>query len=279
MDIHSLRSFVLFAQLGSLSKVATIQCRTNAAISAQMKKLSEAYNIELFEKSGRKLTLSNVGESFLDVAKCILSLHDNVVEDIKNNDLVITIKIGVPSDYVGSYLLELLKYLTSSLKKIKFDLVILPSKNLYELWKKNELDITIYSAEHASSEGTTVSEVQGYWVANQNYNVPQSSPLNIVLFDDSCLFHKKAVAGLINNNFDFNIHSTTSDSRTLCNLVESFDLLSAMSKISMNKSMKIVHDDALPKLPLVYIKLLLSEKLKEIDIISLVNVLKPMTSN
>lgn len=168
MDIHSLRSFVLFAQLGSLSKVATIQCRTNAAISAQMKKLSEAYNIELFEKSGRKLTLSNEGESFLDVAKCILSLHDNVVEDIKNNDLVITIKIGVPSDYVGSYLLELLKYLTSSLKKIKFDLVILPSNNLYELWKKNELDITIYSAEHAYSEGETVSEVQGYWVANQN---------------------------------------------------------------------------------------------------------------
>ena len=185
MDIHSLRSFVLFSQLGSLTKVATIQCRTNAAISAQMKKLSEVYDIELFEKSGRNLTISSEGESFLDVAKCILSLHDKVVKDIKNNDLIITITIGVPSDYVGSYLLTLIKYLTSSLDKIKFDLVILSSKNLYELWKKNELDITIYSAEHACSEGTTIAEVQGHWVANLNYIIPKSSPLNIVLFDDS----------------------------------------------------------------------------------------------
>ena len=279
MDIHSLRSFVLFAQLGSLTKVAEIQCRTNAAISAQMKKLSEVYDIQLFEKSGRNLTLSHEGKSFLDVARCILSLHDKVIKDIKNNDLVINIRLGVPSDYVGSYLLTLIKYLTTSLDKIKFELVIQPSKDLYPLWKNNELDITIYSAEHATSEGVTISEVQGYWVANLGYKIPKSGPLNLVLFDDSCLFHQQALAGLTHNNIDYNIHSTTSDTQTLCHLVEHFDVLCAMSKISMSQSMQVLENDALPSLPNIHIKLLLSEKLKGIDTVSLVNILKPIAAS
>ena len=63
MDISSLRSFVLFEEEGSLKKVAEIQYRTNAAISAQMKKLAETYNIKLFEKSGRTLILSKDGKA------------------------------------------------------------------------------------------------------------------------------------------------------------------------------------------------------------------------
>ena len=85
MDINSLRSFVLFAEYGSLNKVAEVRHKTNAAISAQMKKLAEIYDIKLFEREGRNLTLSADGESFLDVARCILNFHDNVIANIKNN--------------------------------------------------------------------------------------------------------------------------------------------------------------------------------------------------
>ncbi|WP_448546709.1 LysR family transcriptional regulator [Thalassotalea fusca] len=279
MDINSLRSFVLFAEYGSLNKVANARHKTNAAISAQMKKLSEIYDIQLFERNGRNLTLSTDGENFLDVARCILSFHDKVVANIKNNTAALPVSIGIPSDYVGTYLLTLLKYLSDSLDKIRFELVVKPSKELYELWQSKAIDITIYSAEFESSEGVLIAESQGEWFASKNYQADLQKPLNIALYDDSCLFHQQAVKGLIEKGTVYNIHSTTSDSRTICELVENFNVVAAMSRISKTDGMKKVEDARLPPLPTVYIKLLLSEKLAEVNTSVLVNVLKPIATD
>ena len=279
MDINSLRSFVLFAEYGSLNKVANARHKTNAAISAQMKKLSEIYDIQLFERNGRNLTLSADGENFLDVARCILSFHDKVVANIKNNTAALPVSIGIPSDYVSTYLLSLVKHLSDSLDKIRFELVVKPSKELYELWQNKEIDITIYSAEHESAEGLLIAESQGEWFAGLDYQNSVESPLSIALYDDTCLFHQQAIKGLIEKETVYNIHSITSDSRTICELVENFNVIAAMSSISKTERMQTINDSRLPSLPKVYIKLLLSDKLADINSALLVNVLKPIATS
>jgi len=279
MDINSLRSFVLFSEYGTLNKVADAQHRTNAAISAQMKKLSNIYDIKLFEKQGRNLTLSADGIKFLDVARCILSFHDKIIGNIKESDTVITIKIGIPSDYAGEYLLKIIKHLSDSLEKIKFELLIKPSKELYELWQNNELDITIYSNKNNDKEGSLIAESQGHWFGSKHYCPKKMGIVEIALFDETCVFHQKAVQGLIKKETHYKIHSMTSDARIICNLVENFNIITAMSSISTTDKMVIVNDSRLPKLPKIFIKLLLSKKLELIDVKTLISVIKPLTQS
>ena len=277
MDINSLRSFVLFAEYGSLNKVAEVRHKTNAAISAQMKKLAEIYDIKLFEREGRNLTLSADGESFLDVARCILNFHDNVIANIKNNKSTLTITIGIPSDYVGNYLYKLLKHLSDSLTEIRFELIIKSSNELLSLWQKKAVDIVIYSAEHQNAEGELIAVSQGEWFAATDHQIDQDKPINIALYDESCLFHQQAIRGLIAKESQYTIHSISADSRTLCDMVEQFNVVAAMSRISVTEKMHRVTDSRLPELPKVYVKLLTSEKLSQLCPAVLVNVLKPIT--
>ncbi len=277
MDINSLRSFVLFSEYGTLNKVANAQHRTNAAISAQMKKLSDIYDVKLFEKQGRNLVLSPEGLSFLHVARCILSFHDKVLNDLKGQGTKITIKIGIPSDYVGEYLLKILKYLSDSLDSIIFKLIIKPSKELYELWLDNQLNIAVYSAKNKDKDGHLIAKLQGCWFSSKNYSITKSAPFEIALFDENCLFHQKAIAGLKEKETPYDIHTITSDSRIICDLVDNFNIVTAMSNVSKTDRMIEVKDKRLPKLPKVFVKLLLSKDLETIDVKALVGMLKPIT--
>jgi len=278
MDINSLRSFILFAEYGTLSKVAFAQHRTNAAISAQMKKLSNTYNVKLFEKKGRNLILSTTGIEFLDIARCILNFHDKLITQTSENDTKITIKFGIPSDYLSEYLFKTINYLSNSLDKIQFDLIVKPSRELYNLWQDNELDIVIYSAKDNNKEGTLIAELQGYWFSSNSYSYKDEVPIEIVLFDENCLFHKQAIEGLQKKETTYKVHTITSDSRVICELVENFNVLAAMSNISKTSKMIKVKNEKLPELPKVFVKLLLSKKMSSLEIRPILDIIKPLTS-
>lgn len=273
MDINSLRSFVLFSKYGTLSEVANAQYRTNSAISAQMKKLSDIYGLELFKKQGRNLILTESGKEFLDIARCILNFHDKLVEDIKDNKDIFIIKIGIPSDYVDNYLLKLIKYLSGSFSKIKFDLVINKSSELFQLWTDNKIDIAICSTKHNNIGGYCIDEVQGYWFGSKNYSVSEIGHFEVALFEESCIFHQKAIQGLKEKGTSFNIHSISSDSNTICKLVENFNIITAMSNLSKTSNMQAIEHPMLPRLPKIPIELLISKKVEAISADKLLKVL------
>lgn len=277
MDIASLESFVLFSKLGSFSKVAEQRCRTNAAISAQMKKLEEQYNAQLFEKKGRNIELTPAGTELLYFAKYILELNHEAKSRLQGKGDVAELVIGSPSDYVTSFLLSLVDHLSSTLPKIQIKLIISPSSKLREMWKSNEVDIALISSITAAGDGTLVGPIKGAWVASANYDSEEHPRLSVILYDESCAFHQQAIVGLREKGTDFLLHSTTSDSHTMCHLVENRGVVAAMAEVSMRPTMKQVVDSRLPALPTVYLKLLTSERLKNMDTANLVRVLQALT--
>ena len=92
---ESLFSFALVAKHQSVTRAATIQEKTPMAISKQVSQLESLLAEPLFERSTRKVNLTQFGKEFLLHAQQILSQHDALTEwlESRQGQLSGTVKI------------------------------------------------------------------------------------------------------------------------------------------------------------------------------------------
>jgi len=76
MDLRELRSLVTLAKLGSLAKAAGSLHLSAAAIHKQLKVLETELGVQLYEKVGRNLKLTQAAEILLPYSKDLLAQHD-----------------------------------------------------------------------------------------------------------------------------------------------------------------------------------------------------------
>lgn len=94
-----LRAFVAVAERGSIRRASDDLGLTAGAVSIQLKKLAELTGLELFEKSGRGLSLTMAGEKFAHSVKeslnaIVFGLHDaSVLGDDATRQ---TLRISIP---------------------------------------------------------------------------------------------------------------------------------------------------------------------------------------
>jgi DNA-binding transcriptional LysR family regulator len=72
MDLRRLRTFVTVAELGTVTRAASRLCVSQPALSRQIYDLEQEFNIKLFDRVGRRLMLTALGEQVLDDCRRIL---------------------------------------------------------------------------------------------------------------------------------------------------------------------------------------------------------------
>ncbi|MBT9457309.1 MAG: LysR family transcriptional regulator [Burkholderiaceae bacterium] len=77
-SLRYLRTFLAVAQEGSLAAAAPRVSLTQAAVSLQMRALEAELRRELFDRSGRVLTLNAAGRALLPKAQQLVNLHDEL---------------------------------------------------------------------------------------------------------------------------------------------------------------------------------------------------------
>jgi len=72
MDLRRLRTFVAVAELGTVSKAALRLHISQPALSRQINELEQEFSLRLFDRVGRRLMLTAVGEQVLDDCRRVL---------------------------------------------------------------------------------------------------------------------------------------------------------------------------------------------------------------
>ena len=72
MDLRRLRTFVTVAELGTVTRAASRLCVSQPALSRQIYDLEQEFKIKLFDRVGRRLMLTALGEQVLDDCRRIL---------------------------------------------------------------------------------------------------------------------------------------------------------------------------------------------------------------
>ena len=80
MDLKRLRTFVAIAEHGTVSKAADVLNITQPALSRQIGALEHEFGFELFERAGRRLTLTPQGEQILGSCRSLLACAATVTE-------------------------------------------------------------------------------------------------------------------------------------------------------------------------------------------------------
>ncbi len=100
LDLTALRSFVAVADAGGVTRAAGFLNLTQSAVSMQIKRLEEALDLALLDRTGRGVALTPSGEQLLSYARRMVALNDEAWTRLTCQSHEGEIVLGVPHDIV-----------------------------------------------------------------------------------------------------------------------------------------------------------------------------------
>ena len=82
--LKSLRAFCQVARLGSVSRAAEALFLSQPAVTLQLQALERDFDVPLFERLGRRLTLSRAGSALYELARPLVEGIDGIEGEFRN---------------------------------------------------------------------------------------------------------------------------------------------------------------------------------------------------
>jgi LysR family hydrogen peroxide-inducible transcriptional activator len=162
MELHQLRYFTLIAQTGSVSRAAAHAGVAQPSISQQLQKLERTLGHALFDRSRRRMILTDAGRALLPRAQRIISETDEIQRDVYQKIESSPGRLGVGA--IPTIAPFLLPRAISAVKKSLPDCAIAVqedlTENLLELLLDAEIDVALIASMpiHPAIDATVIGE-------------------------------------------------------------------------------------------------------------------------
>ena len=196
LDTDLLQTFVAIVDSGGFTRAAEVVHRSQSTVSMQMKKLEESLGHPLFEKIGRGVQLTRDGEVLLNYARRILKLHEEAVVTLRRPDMVGSVRIGIPDDYVAAFLPGILTSFASAYPMVQVEVICEPSESLAQSINKGEVDLAIVTEFPGNERGQVLRRETTVWATSRHHFVHEVDPLPLALFQQGCIFRSWALKAL-----------------------------------------------------------------------------------
>ena len=221
LDINLLRTFVAVADHGSMTVAANSLHLTQGAVSQQIKRLEESFDCSLFEREGRRLELTRIGERFLGKAKRLLGMNDEIWADMATRPLQGPLRIGVPYDLVGTCFPPIFKAFAEACPYVELSLMCATSPDLAKALASGSLDLAVIEAATNDAAGECLRVERLVWVGARGGMAHLKRPLPVSIVAESCAFRPVVLQALREKNLEWrsvfesgNIEATTATVRS-----------------------------------------------------------------
>lgn len=103
MELRHLLTFIAVVEAGSFTKAAAALGYVQSSVTAQIQALETELGTALFDRFGKKTTLTDAGQKFLPYAQEISKLHALAKDAIRFNDEISgTLTISAPESLTAS---------------------------------------------------------------------------------------------------------------------------------------------------------------------------------
>jgi len=197
LELDLLRTLVAIADTGSFNRAARAVFRTPSAVSMQMKKLEEQVARPLFAKDGRSVILTPDGEALVGYGRRILKLADEAMQRFRAPEIEGTIRLGIPDDYAGHFLPDILGRFAASHPNVEVDVFCQSSRELLGHLNENAIDIALVTSNNGQqTAGQTVYRGELVWAGLRHGCAHERSPLPLALSHQGCCWRRAAIAAL-----------------------------------------------------------------------------------
>ncbi len=145
MDIQNLQAFIGVSETGSFSKAAESLFITQPAVSKRITALEQALNVQLFDRLGKQVKLTEAGQALLPSARRILAELDESRRIIANLNGKIggALRIGT-SHHIGLHRLPpVLRSFTAAYPGVDLDIHFMDSEEACDAVLRGELELAI----------------------------------------------------------------------------------------------------------------------------------------
>lgn len=195
MDIRLLKTFCTVAKLENITQAAELLNFTQPTVSAQIRTLEEHFGVQLFERIGKKLYITDAGKGLIDPSERILRIYGETVSRMKGFSENHYTRIGISTSYINYLLSPALLQLQTNGSAGQFNVEIcLNSNHVLNGINNNKYDIGIV---HDCISETYLNTIRIHsedlvWVGHKNvikdWNCPQINQYPIINFRQGCTF-------------------------------------------------------------------------------------------
>ena len=148
-----LTTLIVLAELKSYTQTAEVCHLSQPAVSQHIKALEEMYEIKIFRRHGRALTLTYEGEILVQNAKKLIALNRHIEKELaKNKGGINKLDIGITLTAGNYFIPELLNVFKDKYPDLRFNFHTDLATNLIDRMRINELDFVILDGTPHSNE-------------------------------------------------------------------------------------------------------------------------------
>lgn len=142
MELRQIQSFITITQVQSFSKAAELLGYSQSAVTVQIRLLERELNVRLFDRMGKKISLTSHGRQFLVYANNIIQeMHKAEQLARQNEELHNPLHIGTLESLCISKLPPIFHYFRQNYPNVPLRITTSTPKVLIEMMESNQLDL------------------------------------------------------------------------------------------------------------------------------------------
>lgn len=196
-DLDLLRTFAAVIDCGGFTKAAERVHLTQSTVSQQVKKLEAnlGHTLLLRDKSTGGVQTTEAGELLLSYARRLLSTADEASEAMRKPAAPKTVRLGVPEDFAGRRLIDLLSGFSAASPHIRLDTVSGWSTELKRLLDAGEIDLALIKREPGDGAALASWSEELIWVEGGQRSAG-SDPVPLAVFPVGCIYRDRAIRAI-----------------------------------------------------------------------------------
>ena len=196
LDLTLLQAFAAVVDSSSFTRAAVYLCRTQSAVSMQLRKLEHLTGRQLLERDKRKIKLTEEGEVLLGFARRMIRLNEDALAALDQPFAEGHVRLGMPDDYAQSFLPSVLTRFAHAYPRVQLEVIGALSGALLDRVEAGELDVALITRQPNRRRGKIVRRERLVWAGSRQHQAHKESPLPLALFPEGCVFREHALAAL-----------------------------------------------------------------------------------
>lgn len=148
MDLRNIKTFILVSEYGSFTKAAEEIGYVQSSVSAQIQQLERELGYPLFDRIGKRVSLTVLGTEFLDYAyKITQAMEDASNLDKNSKEIRGILRIGILESLLFGNMLHILPWFKNTYQNVDLRLKMGQTSELLQQLRQNQVDMVYLSAD------------------------------------------------------------------------------------------------------------------------------------
>lgn len=195
-EFDLLRTMVTVADCGSFTAASVRLHSTQSTVSQQIRRLEDMVGHPLLARGKGDVRPTDAGETVLAYARRLLALNDELLDALTGADVAVTVRLGVPDDFVAGRTTGLLAAFNRKHPQVKLEVTTGLSRDLAGSYDRGELDLVLVKQRRNSREAIARWPERMRWIDSAKSPARDLDPLPLVAFPPRGLYRDEMIGAV-----------------------------------------------------------------------------------